>query len=116
MFAFIASTNNEKIMHFEEALQNLFHIKYYYLEAIYHYCIFLQNENEVEFRIKLEEGLELSKQFYYQYLFYLFSNLENNSNIPYLCKYDFYPNPSLEKYVLEHNSRWEDFFKSIDLD
>ncbi|MPM18502.1 hypothetical protein SDC9_64914 [bioreactor metagenome] len=37
MFAFNAQTNEEKNNHFKLALKNLFHIKYYYLEALYYY-------------------------------------------------------------------------------
>ena len=46
MFAFNEDDSDHKIKNFELALKYLSHIKYYYLEALYYYCIFLFNTND----------------------------------------------------------------------
>lgn len=111
MYAFNAVQNEEKIKHFEKALNNLSHIKYYYLEALYYYCLYLKDTNYVDYKIKLIEGLELSKKFYYQYLNFLFENIETEIKPTYNFNYDFYPLDSLESFVKKHNENWEKVFK-----
>lgn len=116
MFAFIAENNEEKINHFENALEHLAHIKYYYLEALYYYCLFLIDNNYVDFKIKLNVGLELSNKFYYQYLFFLFSNIEKDTTSVYSFDYSFYPLEGLEEFVKKHNQKWEKEFKESEID
>lgn len=109
MLAFNSNNIEKKISYFNKALNNLSHIKYYYLEALYYYSLFLKEHNNEEFIIKKEEGLEKSKQFRYQYLHHLFSNIENKTK--YVFKYSFYPTLGLEKYVIKHNEVWKTKFE-----
>lgn len=111
MLAFNSKTNLEKIKHFEKALSNLFHIKYYYLESLYYYCLFLKNSDYIDYKIKLKEGLELSQKSYYQYLNFLFSNIENETKPEYNFSYSYYPINTLETFVKQHNENWEKHFK-----
>lgn len=116
MFAFIAKNSEEKIGHFDNALMNLSHIKYYYLEALYYYCVFLKDVNEIDYKIKLKEGINLSRKFYYQYLSFLFSELECPKNKTYEFTYSYYPIVGLEEYVNTHNAIWEKFFRENNIE
>lgn len=115
MLAFESDIEKEKIGYFENALKNLFHIKYYYLEALYFYCKFLKESNSSEYIYLLNKGLELSKKYYYQYLNHLFENLKNNSHSTYNFNFSFYKLEDLEKYVVRHNEEWEKEFKEREL-
>lgn len=116
MFAFNAIQNEDKLKHFEKALNNLSHIKYYYLEALYYYCLFLKETNYENYSIKVNEGLELSKKFYYQYLNFLFENIENETQLIYNFSYSYYPLNTLETFVKKHNENWEKEFKENKFD
>lgn len=111
MFAFISKTDEIKIRHFEEALINLSHIKYYYLEALYYYCLYLKGANPTQYVIKVQEGIELTSRFYYKYLNFLFTNLESDLKKVYNIDYSYYPLENLESYVKKHNEYWEKEFK-----
>ncbi len=114
MFAFASKTKNEKIENFEHALANLSHIKYYYLEALYYYCIFLRDIEPTEFKSRANQGIELSNQYYYQYLNFLFKNLLDEDNQQYVFSYSYYPLEGLEEYVKKHNTEWEKRFKKLE--
>ena len=66
MYAFNAKADENKRDLFKQALKHLFHIKYYYLEALYYYCCFLKDVEDEEYRRKLDEGLDLSQTYFYQ--------------------------------------------------
>ncbi len=110
MFAFISTEINEKIKYFEEALHHLSHIKYYYLEALYFYCLYLKDTNLVDYTLKLAEGKALCDKFRYQYLNYLFETIENKSAETYSFTYDYYSISGFEAYVMKHNAKWEKEF------
>lgn len=112
MFAFNAEKNDIKKSHFEEALYNLSHIKYYYLEALYYYSIFLKDYNHQDFIKNKQVGLEKSKEFHYQYIYFLFNNIDNKKNLIYKFEYSFYPTINLSDFVMEHNEYWETEFKN----
>ena len=116
MLAFSTEQAKEKITLFESALSNLYHIKYYYLEALYYYCLFLKHTNLVDFSIKVEEGLELSKKFFYQYTYFLFSNIEKDLKPTYSFTYSFYPCKEIEGFVEEHNKEWGKIFKENEIE
>lgn len=116
MFAFISESSEEKIRHFKEALKNLYHIKYYYLEALYYYCKYLKYYDNNKFIIKINEGLSMSNTFCYQYLSYLFKKLKEELNEKYVFNYSYYPIENLEEYVKMHNDSWEKYFKEKKLD
>ncbi|WP_184550542.1 SIR2 family protein [Mucilaginibacter sp. FT3.2] len=105
MFAFQDADIVSKKQHFISALGLLFHIKYYYLEALYFYCLFLKENNIEEFLDRLQEGLDLSAAYYYQYLNYKFENLKIDEFKGYECNFDFYP-IKLKEYIKKHDSEW----------
>jgi hypothetical protein len=111
MFAIISDSTTEKNLLFKSALQNLSHIKYYYLEALYFYCKFLKETENEEYNTYINQGFELSKKYYYQYINHLFENLYNNRINEYNFSYSFYPVNELEAYVKKHNLEWEITFK-----
>jgi hypothetical protein len=111
MFAFVEPLNKNKFKYFEKALINLFHIKYYYLEGLYYYCLLLKEMNHPEYTNKCVEGIELSAKFKYQYLAFLFANLDSTNKSDYSFSYDYYPIAGLEEYVHEHNRSWEKVFR-----
>ncbi|MFD2161499.1 hypothetical protein ACFSJU_03790 [Paradesertivirga mongoliensis] len=111
MYAFASTSKEDKTKHFENALFNLSHIKYYYLEGLYYYCQFLQTFNGEMYKEKQRLGLELSSKFHFQYIHFLFSNLENKESATYNFTYEYYPIDGLEKYVQKHNDEWERIIK-----
>jgi hypothetical protein len=116
MCAFISDSNDEKNQLFKKALKNLSHIKYYYLEALYFHCKFLKESENEEYNTYINQGLELSKKYYYQYIHHLFVNLNSNSCNEYNFSYAFYPVTNLEAYVNKHNAEWEKKFKEREID
>lgn len=115
MSAFNDDVKENKIRHFENALNHLEHIKYYYLEALFFYCLYLKDVNYVDYKIKLDEGLNKSKLFKYQHLDYLFENIGNSKKKNYIFSYEYYGVQGLENYVEIHNIEWEKVFKARDI-
>jgi hypothetical protein len=109
MLAFNSNNDEKKKDYFIRALNNLSHIKYYYLEALYYYSLFLEEYNNKEFLEKKQEGLDKSKQFHYQYIYHLFSNIGNKTQ--YNFEYSFYPTLGLKEYVTKHNEFWKSEFE-----
>lgn len=107
MLAFNSNNNEEKLIYFENALKNLYHIKYYYLEALYYYSLFLKQTDFESYILKRNEGKELSKKFKYQYLDYLFTNIDNLSLDKYIFNYDYYELEGLAEFVKKDNEEWE---------
>ncbi len=116
MFAFSSKNNEEKMKYYELALQNLSHIKYYYLECLYYYCLFLKETNHPDYDSKLKQGIELTGKFYYQYLNHLFVNIDATSMPIYNFDYSFYPLSSIKEYVEKHNTKWEQVFKEAEIE
>ena len=109
MLAFNSNSDEKKKDYFKKALNNLSHIKYYYLEALYYYSLFLKEYDIEEFLKTKQEGLSKSKQFHYQYIFHLFNNMENKTE--YNFEYSFYPTLGLKEYVSKHNEFWKSEFE-----
>lgn len=112
MLAFISDLKNDKLEYFEKALDNLFHIKYYYLEALYYYCLFLKEIDINKYKEKVKEGLDLARKFKYQYLDYIFSNIENTAKENYDFSYEYYEVDGLKEFVKKDIEDW----KKISLD
>lgn len=109
MLAFNSNNDEKKKEYFEKALKNLCHIKYYYLEALYYYSLFLKEYDENQFIIKKQEGLIKSKQFHYQYIYHLFNTIGNK--IEYDFEYSFYSIKGLKEYVNKYNEYWKSKFE-----
>lgn len=76
---------------YQQALKNLFHIKYYYVEAQLYYCRFLKAQGRGEYTEQLALGLGLAKQHYYRLLQHQFIQLKAGTREPYHS--DNYPLP-----------------------
>ena len=109
MFAFNATKNATKKNHFENALRYLSHIKYYYLEALYYYTLFLKEFDNEKFIECKQTGINKSKEFYYQYIHHLFTNIDHSKK--YDFSYLFYPTTGLKEYVTKHNDYWKSEFE-----
>lgn len=116
MFAFVSDSKEEKHLLYKRALHNLSHIKYYYLEALYFYCKYLKESENEEYSKYINQGIELSKKYFYQNILHLFDNLYNNRSNEYNFSYSFYLVDELEAYVNKHNAEWERTFKERDTD
>ncbi len=111
MYAFNTTKVEEKLKHYEKALKNLFHIKYYYLEALYYYCLFLGETDHKDYDKRILEGQELSRKYCYQYLNFLFDNIRSTENSVYKFSYNYYNESELENYVNKHNKSWTKILK-----
>ncbi len=116
MFASLSNSSDEKNLLFQSALQNLSHIKYYYLEALYFYCQHLKTSRNSEYNSFVKKGLELSKKHHYQFIHHLFNNLYTDRKDNYNFSYSFYPINGLEEYVNKHNKKWEKTFREKEID
>lgn len=99
IYAFYSQDQEKKNEYFQIALENLFHIKYYYLIGIYHYCFFLKETNNPKYFQLLEDGLAQCINFKYQYLNHLFINLKEGLNNPYIFSFKYYEMNGLEDYM-----------------
>lgn len=117
MMAFNVKDNADKQIHFNKALRNLKHIKYYYLEALYYYCKFLYKTEDARFQARYEEGLSLCQSLYYQYLEFRFRSITSVSIGVYKCDYSYYGIPNLEEfvkvYIVNHNKDNKEYAKKI---
>ncbi len=84
MLAFASDKPTEAIALYEQALSNLIHIKYYYVEALFYYARFLQMQNiQSEFNKIYQEGYDLACKHYYRWLRYQFEDLIEKKPAPY---------------------------------
>lgn len=99
MYAFNELDNDKAIEYYMLALENLKHIKYYYIEAIYYFSNFLKNINNVDYDFWVDKGYNLAKKYYYGYLIYKFELLlgktigeynEDNYHLPEELDFDGY--------------------------
>lgn len=116
MLAFIADTDEDKELHFKNAIKFLFHIKYYYLEALYYYSLFLKNTQIEKAKTLSSKGLILSEKYRYQYLTYLFKKIEDPTKLDYNFSYSYYNIEGLESFVRRHNKEWERIFKNREIE
>jgi SIR2-like domain len=111
MLAFVEERINEKKSFFKKALENLIHIKYYYLEAIYYYSKFLFKTSDPDFDSIYSQGLQLSKKFKYQYLEFNFVNIHNEDAI-YSASLDYLNIEGLEDYLKRYEENWNNYIKN----
>lgn len=69
---------------YKEAINSLFHIKYYYTEAILYYTQFLKDNNDERYEIELAKGKALSVSHCYRFLLHSYVQLESSTNFPYI--------------------------------
>jgi len=68
---------------YQQALDNLFHIKYYYVEALLDYCRFLKTHDSEKYTEQLSIGLQLAEKHYYRFLQHQFIQLRDDTDEAY---------------------------------
>lgn len=74
----IKDEQNSSKSDYEEAIKNLYHIKYYYTEGILHYCKYLKDSNDEEYEKWLNKGKELAGKHHYRFLLHQYNCLKSN--------------------------------------
>ena len=97
MLAFIEQDITTSKELYQQAIEQLEHIKYYYVEALYFYAKFLQEQGQDEFENIYKKGLTLSKNHHYRFLQYRFEQLINPTGKPYSPQD--YPLPNNEDFT-----------------
>lgn len=97
----------EKIdSYYKSALPDLFHIKFYYMQALYFYAQFLKLIASEDFEDVYSQGLELTRRYHYRYWQHKFLLLEQ----PNLGRYkpENYPLPSDPdaSVLIEKQAKW----------
>ena len=87
----IKSNNEEAKSLYIEAIEKLYHIKYYHVEAIYLYSKHLQEIQDDEYKEWYTKGKELAQKHYYRYLLHQFICLDSGVYTDY--NEDNYPLP-----------------------
>lgn len=95
---------------YESAIKKLFHIKYYYVEAILIYATYLNKENDTEYDVWLAKGLELSQKHHYRYLQHKFICLRDDIDTPYdENNYPFPDELDYSKFIKEYKLDIKDY-------
>ncbi len=99
IFAFCETDTDKAISLYEEAKENLKHIKYYFVEALFYYAKFLK---DIRLMSKFEEiykqGHELAQKHYFRFLIYKFEDLVEPITVAYEPK----------NYPLPDNTNFDD--------
>ncbi len=112
MFAFVSENDTDIAkVHYENALKSLAHIRYFYLECLYYYTVFLKKNGDSQYFNYLDKGLNQAIELKYQYLHFKFETLKQGIDTPYVCDYNYYNIDGLEEYVKNHNAVWDERFK-----
>ncbi|WP_417326575.1 TIR domain-containing protein [Halarcobacter sp.] len=82
MIAIKDDENSSKDM-YEEAIKKLYHIRYYHVEAILLYCVYLKDIQDSDYEKWLLNGKELAQKHYYRYLLHRFNCIESGINTLY---------------------------------
>lgn len=80
MFAFLEEDLDKAHLYYLDSMENLKHITYYYVEAIFYYAKFLKKHDFPEKTTWTEKGLLLAQANYYRVLIYRFERLADNSD------------------------------------
>ncbi len=82
MFAMI-DMGIEAKENYEKAISNLYHIKYYHVEAILIYSKYLKEISDTDYEVWLKKGKNLAKKHSYRYLLHQYVCMENDEYIEY---------------------------------
>jgi len=91
MYASIEKDDEKAIEYYMNALKELKHIKYYYVECIYYFSNFLKSINHTDYKHWVNTGYTLAKEHYYGFLIYQFECLLGKTDGKY--NEDNYPLP-----------------------
>jgi len=84
MFALVHEDPDECISYFKRALEDLFHIRYYYVECLYLYARYLKSINEQRLYTETyEQGLSIAQACHYRVLVHRFHCLQNDRETVY---------------------------------
>lgn len=83
MFAFIEQDTSKANVFYQDAIKQLEHIKFYFVEAHYFYAKYLQSKSLAEFDSVYQVGLQLAQKHHYRYLQYCFEQLTNPTDKGY---------------------------------
>lgn len=83
MFAFLESDYEKAVELYKSAIKNLEHIKYYYVEAIYHFAFYLKGHDVDEYDNWVIKGRELAVKYNYRFLIHKFDCLLSGNFIAY---------------------------------
>lgn len=104
IYAFCETDTDNAISLYEEALENLKHIKYYYVEALYFYAKFLKEQGlQQQYDDCYQQGNELARKHYFRFLIYKFEDLVEPKTIPYDPK----------NYPLPNNDNFDDYINFL---
>ena len=103
MLAFLAKDTEKVIQLYEEAIEHLAHIKYYYVEAIYYYTKYLKEINSEHYQMWFDRGNEMAKKYYYRFLIHQFYCLAEGINEKYdEDKYELPLKAEIKEYVRKY--------------
>lgn len=103
MFAFDGQDEATAKSFYLAALDNLKHIKYYYVEALYFYAKFLKECEDPLFDEIFQQGIGLAQTHYYRFLIYQFEGLKTPKFKPY----------SNQDYPLPDNINFDNYIAFI---
>ncbi len=104
IFSFSETDKDKTTSLYEEAINNLKHIKYYYVEALFFYAKFLKTTSDQQHYEKIyTQGFELAKKHYFRFLIYKFEDLVESKNISYDSK----------NYPLPNNDNFDNYIKIL---
>lgn len=83
MFALYEPDASQAKSLYQSAIESLKHIKYYYVEALYFYARFLQQEADDLYADIYQLGLSLASKHYLRFLIYQFESLVSPKSQPY---------------------------------
>jgi len=113
MYAFIEENEERAISLYKNAMKDLRHIKYYYIESMYFFSKYLKEINSQEYQDWCEKALELAKKYNYRFLIHQIQCLYNDYYVDY--NEDNYP-ISLnldESYIQRINQSEDERYKEI---
>ncbi|MEK4014875.1 SIR2 family protein [Peribacillus sp. FSL M8-0224] len=83
MLAFLENNFDKAYFLYQSALEDLKHINYYYIEAMYYFSLFLKENKHEDYNIWFNNGRNQSKECGYRFLLKKFNSLENLSEESY---------------------------------
>lgn len=101
MYAFIEKDSKEAMKYYMRAVENLEHIKYYYVECIYYFSSFLKDIEHDDYDYWLDKGYTLAKQHYYGFLIYRFECLLGKTSSSY----------NEDNYLLPEELNFDEYIK-----
>lgn len=104
IFAFSETDTVKAVPLYEAAIDNLKHIKYYYVEGLLFYAKFLKSAGlQQQYEEIYQQGYSLAQKHYFRFLIYKFEDLVEPNSIPYDAK----------NYPLPDNTNFDDYINFL---